>query len=169
MHKDASGWRGPTTVVHVDADHNLIYVKSQGSIILCANQDVRPADRTWYLDAHQVFSVQEDRYAPENHLLHIFHQMSVGQTVDLMAVQNREGGWLLTRHASGSYLAFKAALHLAACWFDLQGCVGGRLGRGIDRVSQLRRFRSVVWYWNGGMWSGQYRVIQPGTNLSLQS
>ena len=72
-----------------------------------------PADRTWHLEAHQVFSAQEDRHAPEDHLLRIFHQVSVGQTIDLMAVQNREGEWLLTKHASDNYMAFKAVLHLA--------------------------------------------------------
>ena len=115
-------------VVHVEPDRNIIYAKTQDSVILCASQDVRPADRTWCLEAHQVFSASEDESTPEFHLLQALNQLSIGQTADLMVVQNRDNGWTLTRHASEWYMAYRSILHLAVCWFDLHGCCVAELG-----------------------------------------
>ena len=39
--KEASGWRGPGTIVCIDPD-GTVHVKWQGSVLICRMQDVRP-------------------------------------------------------------------------------------------------------------------------------
>ena len=95
--------------------------------------------------------------------------MAVGQTLGLRTVLNRDDVWILTRQASTHYMAYKAILHIAACWFDLKGCIGARLGKGIDNVSQHKRHRSVLWYWCDEFHKGDYLVLQPNNSVSLQA
>ena len=60
-------------------------------------------------------------------------------------------------------------MFIAAYVFGLEGCIGARIGRGIDSVSQFKNCSSVLWYWgNGSIDRALYRRIEPGTQISLQ-
>ena len=66
---------------------------------------------------------------PDYHLSLALKTLASGQYKDLMAVQCSNGQWVLTKHASEHFLAYKAVLYIASCVFGLDGCIGARIGR----------------------------------------
>ena len=54
--KEASGWKGPATVVHIDHETGIVHVKWQGRVLLCRPQDVRKSLLSWLVNSSMIYA-----------------------------------------------------------------------------------------------------------------
>ena len=144
-HKEASGWRGPATIVLIEED-GTTHVKWQGGTLICRMQDIRPTLIYHAMVELHAFNTSVIE-TPYNTVLAYIKQMTQG-TQAYFGYLERQGRYVLSDAARKHYKLFLCLLHIASCGLHLAGCLGVRLSFGTHRLSGMSCFESsIVWHW----------------------
>ena len=134
--EDESVWQGPAKIVQVGPQ---AVIKWQDRFLKVRTQDLRKAFdylaimvSSWFVDV-VYYQQKEDWYAvsPENPVdtVRIFAESFIATVVRLGWVF--EESWRRVRANEQHSKIVWAILHIAFCGFQLQGCIGARVGCGM--------------------------------------
>ena len=125
--KEESGWRGPAKVVTMQPDSGQVTVRWQGRHLDCRAGDVRK-----HLVALAFIQLPS---IPLDILRRYVHGLRCGTMTASWVYGPR--GWVLSRTAQEHPTLFNAILRVASCEMHIIGCVGGRIGQGVQQLPGL--------------------------------
>ena len=141
--KDESGWRGPATLVDT---RQPVTIRWQDRFLQVRTQDLRRA--LVYL----VLLTQNtgNNYAVDpTEVLMDFAEKQEHSAVRVGWIYTE--GWRRARANAMHSQLLMAVLHVAACGWDRQDCIGARIGRGISTLKPIpESSRSIIWWWTTG-------------------
>ena len=176
-HKDASGWRGPGTIVDLSRlEHGRVGVRtSTDQVITCRLQDVRHSLVTWSDELFSFFGAP-DFISPSGTQAHQAQQVAqaavdalrVGSVLTLGHVRTAAGLWTETPHTGQHRDVYQACMFVAETVFCLRSVVAVRLGRAIRSLTSREEFASSLCIWWSSEASPQLNFLHSeGSRLSI--
>ena len=175
--KDASGWRGPGTVIDLSRlEHGRIGIRtSTDQIITCRLQDVRHSLSLWSEELASYFGLP-DHIAPggsqagqaQHTAQMVVDCMRAGSVLTFGHVRTASGQWVESPHTFDNRATYQACMFVAETVFCLRNVVAVRLGRGIRALTLREEFATslCLWWLNEG--SKQISFLHSeGTRLSV--
>ena len=162
-HKEASGWRGPGEIVHIDHERGCVHVKWQNRVLICRPQDVRASLMSWLVTTQSSIGASDRSL---EYIMEFTEGMTRG-TIQLGFIRNPYGEWQTTSATKRHYEVFISLLETAACVFQLSGCVGARLHYQQPQIHTPDYLWGLVLYWLPGE-PPEYITTSPKTTLYVE-
>ena len=146
-HKDASGWRGPATVIDLTRiEHGRIGVRTRADqIISCRVQDVR---RCLAYLAHEMAELRSPNDSAQDLINDAVQRMKEGTVCNMMHVRKDDGTMTESPGLKSHKELYAAAMHVATTVFQLPDVTAVRCGRGIRNLAHYQGCTgSLVVYW----------------------
>ena len=161
-HKDLAGWRGPATVLSVQADENAITVRYQGRALERRGQEVR--DHVAYLifvvsqKAHPHVQWQLLRETVEG------YKIGTMKTYGLILHHDpRSSGWHLTKDSQCAHgrKLLEAGLFVAATVAHMETCTTLRFARGVAMLQPHARIQTASCGYGDQCFKDEMNMIHP--------
>ena len=144
--KDASGWRGPATIVDLTRlEHGRIGIRTRAdNVISCRVQDVR---RCLYYWSNPITTAPHATSA-QRVTQEFSDQLRKGSHITLGHIKDNKGNWQLTPSTKSHPGVYEAALYVASQVFQMINTSTVRFGHAIRSLPERSEFTgSITIYW----------------------
>ena len=156
-HKDASGWRGPGTVVDLSRlEHGRIGIRTNtDQVITCRLQDVRHSLTLWSEELSTYFG-HPDFTSPagsqashaQHHVQLVVDALRTGTVLTLGQVRTASGKWVESAQTANHRTTYQACMFIAETIFCLRSVVAVRLCKAVRQLTSREEFSSSLCvYW----------------------
>ena len=145
--KDASGWRGPATVVDLTRlEHGRIGIRTRAdNVISCRVQDIRRCLSSWASPS----SMSQGANHAQQVAQEAIDQFKKGTMITIGQVRNPKGEWCMSTTTKQHQGLYAAAMHVAENVFNIPNAVAARCGFGVKHLPLKDEYSgSLIIHWN---------------------